>query len=233
MLIEVHEHLEYPSTAILIMIYLRTYIVLALTILVVLVSTYALFPKSREQLYEEDRLIENITVVILMTVAVCAAAGMFYVRGKPNRLTMVLCLVLGLFATLEETSYGERIFGFTAPQILDYKIDAVHDVFFLVFKVIKDLAEAYGGFVYVVFSVFVGLSAWSLFEKREVVFKIGSSLLHRPPFFYIGLFIALGLTALRVDLRILKFKFLQAFEEGLEMIAAVALAFGCFTAFKA
>lgn len=83
MLIEVHEHLEYPSKAISIMICVRAYIVLALTILAVLVSTYALFPESREQRYEQDRLIENITVAILMTIAVSAAAGMFYVRGKP------------------------------------------------------------------------------------------------------------------------------------------------------
>ena len=212
--------------------YLRPYIALSVTILIALASTYTLFPESREQLYEEDQLIENVTVAIYLSVVIGAAVGLVFVRGNANRSVMLLFLGLGILTALEETSYGERFFGFTPPEILDYKMDTLHDFFFLFFKVIKDLAEAYGFFVYAVFAVFVGLAALFLYRKREPILKVAVGLLRCPPLFYIGLFIALGLTALMFDLRILKLDVLQAVEEGLEMSAALALAFGCFTVFK-
>ncbi len=214
------------------MTYLRTYAVLALLAMSALISVYVLLPGAREQLYEEDQLVENATVMIYLSVVACAAVGCFYVKGRYNKLVMLLFLVLGLLTSLEEMSYGERYFGFSAPYILDYKMDTVHDFFFLFFKVIKDMAEHFGFVVYVAFAAFAGLGLYVLYRSRGRILPAAKSLLRRPPFFYIFLFICLGLAALLVDLGIFKYDLLKAVEEGLEMSAALALAFGCVVAFR-
>ncbi|MGI9285439.1 MAG: hypothetical protein ACR2P1_08615 [Pseudomonadales bacterium] len=214
------------------MIFVRTYTTLAVTILVILSAAFFLLPEIREQLYEEDQFVENITVMIYLSVVLCAVGGFFYVKGKYDKSVMLLFLALGLLTLLEELSYGERYFGFIAPRILDYKMDTVHDFFFLFFKAVKELAEHFGLAVFFLFAALGGLLLYLLYRIRDHILPLITSLVRQPPFFYISIFIGLGLTALLVDLRIFKYDLLQVLEEGLEMDAALALAFGCIAAFR-
>lgn len=212
-------------------IFIRTYTALAVTIMVVLSLAFFLFPEIRDQLHEEDQLVENITVLIYLTVTLLSIGGFFYVKGKYNKSIMVLFFILGLLTSLEELSYGARYFEFIAPRILDYKMDTVHDFFFLFFKAVKELAEIFGFVVFFVVAVLGGIFLYLLYRIRDRILPTFMPLVSHPPFFYICLFLALGVTALLVDLRIFKYDFLQVLEEGLEMNAALALVVGCVAAF--
>ena len=115
------------------MLFFRQFVLLAMTVLCVLGLSFFLYPEIRSQLMEEDHLIENVTAGLYLFVAIVALVGLFFTKQKDKKI-VVFFFVLALFVVLEELSYGERIFGFTAPRVFDYKMDTVHDVFFLFFK---------------------------------------------------------------------------------------------------
>ena len=214
------------------MIFLRNYVALAATIMLVLSLVFYLLPELRDQLHQEDQLVENITVFIYLIVVACALGGLFYVKGSYDKSIMLLFLILGLLTSLEELSYGERYFGFNVPRILDYKMDTVHDLFFLFFKAVKDLDELYGAGVFLLVAVLGGALLYLLYRIREHILPLSMRFVRLPPFFYIFIFFTLGVTALFVDLGIFKYDIMQVLEEGLEMNAALALVFGCVAALR-
>ena len=92
-------------------------------------------PELGNQIMQEDQLVENLGTAALFVAFCVGLVGL--VRGA-GPIALVFC-VLGGLGCLSEISFGERIFAFTAPQIQDVKIDAVHDLLQLSWRMVGNL----------------------------------------------------------------------------------------------
>ncbi|MGH8601793.1 MAG: hypothetical protein ACREXR_03140, partial [Gammaproteobacteria bacterium] len=185
-------------------IWIKTYTLLALGILLALGLVFFLFPETRFRLTEEDRFVENVTVFVFLATVVTAIYGLFIGKRRYAKSLMMLFLAVALFAALEEISYGERYLGFKAPRIFDYKMDTIHDFVFLFFKTIKVLQEDFG---VIVFALAGGMAATFLYILYRLRVRLSSMLvlaLRDPSLFYVFLFTVLGVTSLVIDLGALK-----------------------------
>lgn len=91
---------------------------------------YALVPSLRDALVQEDRGIENATVILFLTsfLVTCLAIRRRGLAALPRGYALIG--VVGLVATLEELSYGQRLLpGLRFPELSDgVTFDALHDL---------------------------------------------------------------------------------------------------------
>jgi hypothetical protein len=92
---------------------------------------YVWFPASRDQLMRENHLVENISALTFLCVALLGFAFFLRLRrrGAGYRILLVTS-VAGLLGLLEEVSFGEKIFGLPMPMIGEtQQMDGLHDLF--------------------------------------------------------------------------------------------------------
>lgn len=183
-----------------------------------------MLPEFKSQFIEEDQLIENITVILYLSVFIVGLVGLLFSKQK-NRKLLIIFIILALFVTLEELSYGERYYGFSAPRIFDYKMDTVHDLFFLFFKTIKVIYEKYGKIVFFIIALASILPLFFLYRAWKYFFPLFFKLIREPEYFYFLLFIVFGFVALLFDLGVIKHDFMKFMEEIMELNAGIALLF--------
>ena len=96
-------------------------------------------PSARDAVFGEDRLVEWMTVVAF---AAAFVLGVHKLRSRaPRDLFLMAVTILAGLAVLDELSFGERILGWEAPYILGTKLDAVHDLFRIGQKLIKQHSD--------------------------------------------------------------------------------------------
>lgn len=108
----------------------RGYVVVASALLGLFFGLYALVPSLRDALVQEDRGIENATIVLFVAsfLVACLAIRRRGLAELPRGYALIG--IVGLVATLEELSYGQRLFpGLRFPELSDgVTFDALHDL---------------------------------------------------------------------------------------------------------
>ena len=213
------------------MLYLNKFIWLVVAVLLFLSLLFFLYPDHRTHLIEEDAPLENLTVLLYVMTALTALASTLIVRNAHTRLLLIL-FIIAVIAALEEISYGVRIFDLTAPRLLDFKIDGLHDFYFLFFKALKELYEAYGMIIIAASSLFTVVAIYLLWRLWQRFSTQLFDLVRQPPVFYLMMFVLFGLIALSLDLGLIRHDYLKLLEESFELNGAVALLFAVITAMK-
>jgi hypothetical protein len=180
-------------------------------------------PGQRQLLLGEDTIIENLTAGAFLLSALLAVvlAG----KSSTRRPALLAAALMGFVGCLDELSFGERLFDLQMPVIHGKKMDAVHDVFSLAFRVTKDLAGKHPVIVIPLLGagvIVAALAAWRL--KTRVVGFVTTQ--HREPAFrFAAIFALLILGALVIDLGLKNSDGLFLLEELFELNAAIALGF--------
>jgi len=186
---------------------------------------YIWFPNFRPSLMDEDRMIENLSAAFYFFSAFIAI--LFLKKHKIHKRILVLIAALGLLCFLEELSFGERIFGFSAPKIMGKKIDSTHDFLQLGHRVIKKIMyfhETYGYLLIGIGAIMVIIGVLKYWRKLNGTI---SKKFPRPTYILFMFFAALVFASLLIDLDIVYNNTLFMLEELLELNAAIALLFCC------
>lgn len=186
---------------------------------------YSVFPDTLDYFTEEDSLIENLTALCYFLTAVIALA---LVRKRPGSVPFLLFIALiGLVGALDELSFGERLFHLRMPKIGVWKVDGVHDLFYVAYKSMKNFSRAHGLVFYPVLVVSVVGLVWGAVANRQRIAQRIGYYGHRE--FYHLFYIACGLVlyALLVDIHLFKGEVAFILEEMAELTSAFALSAAC------
>ncbi len=184
-------------------------------------AAYLLFflvPASHDALLQEDGAVENLSAVLYLYAFL---AGMFLFRKSVSfRKSLLLVGVLGLVGCLDEISFGERLTGAEMPELLGFKVDGVHDLFYVAAITLDSIPRLYAAllvlavmgvlaFVAVKYAPRLIRALWSLYPRSSIIIGL---------VFMTQLFISLV-----IDLELIRHDLLFVLEEQLEMNAAVSL----------
>ncbi|MFH0954265.1 MAG: hypothetical protein V1873_08045 [Verrucomicrobiota bacterium] len=108
---------------------LKPFLVAAGLVALAVAGVYAALPGSRQELWREDYLVENLSAVLYLAVFTLGLLALFALRRRDVRSRALAWLsVLGLLGFLEEASYGARLLHLRVPAICGHMIDAAHDI---------------------------------------------------------------------------------------------------------
>jgi hypothetical protein len=101
---------------------------------------FYLIPEVRPNFVEEDQFIENFSTILFFGSFILSLIFVVRLAQKTHWWKTYLVIpVLSLICFLDEISFGERIFNLTMPTVYGKKIDAVHDLASVAFKIIRDI----------------------------------------------------------------------------------------------
>ena len=130
---------------------------------------------------------------------------------------------LGIWAFVEEISFGERIFNLEMPYLGGEKFDGLHDLFFLIYEGLRVrglLLWAILGFLLA--AIFI----WRLIPGfRPWVREISKTIKAQPPLIFLSLAIAFVTASFILDLEFLEYRTGYFLEELVEFLGALALGF--------
>jgi hypothetical protein len=182
---------------------------------------YILLPDYRSYLLREDSLVENISVLLFL---ISFFVGLYISqKSKTNRKVPIILSAVSLLGFLDEISFGERLFHLDMPVIRGVKIDAAHDIFYLVFKEILIVSSAHRYYAVLVILISLLIATLLLLKYRSNLLKIYNYITSAPPLILAMFFVLLVFLALIIDLHILRSPVLFMLEELFEMNAALAL----------
>ena len=207
--------------------------VFAINLLIAFV-VYIWFPDYIHYLETEDSLIENLSAGFFLFSSILALS--FFIKRKSHQKLLILISSLGFLGFLEELSFGERIFKFSAPHLGGVKIDTVHDLLSLQHKLwgydlLYKLRHYHTPYIYIL-AVICVLGLLLISRYRSQLMNAISVILRHPPYILMSFFIALLFFASLFDLHIWHSKALDMVEELLEMNAAIVLLFCCLSLSK-
>ena len=117
--------------------YLIAYLRLSLAVLLIGLAVFLLFPSARFFFIEEDRGIENFSVLFYLLTFI--AGSIYALRVRKYRILPLVIAIIGLLGLLDELSFGERIFPNYKPPVLYYEeVDALHDLFKITYHMVRD-----------------------------------------------------------------------------------------------
>lgn len=206
--------------------YIRILLLFFTVSMLIASAVYFMMPENRTWL-EEDRLIENLTGFLFFVTFLLGL--IFALKGNPQRKALIFLSIAGLICLFEELSFGERLFGFRMPEIMGFKIDALHDLL----SVEKSLG---GNFIrnnsqlifplLVITVLLTILIILLLIKYKNSIKKTALSIYQKPPVMLALIFAALTVFALISDLEIVHINLMLA-EEMFELNAAFALILCC------
>lgn len=186
---------------------------------------YIFLPQCRPFLTEEDQYIENISAIFFLY---SFLFGLFYLPGlrvKPGFKLLIFISIMGLMGFLEELSFGESRFDLSMPVLYGVKIDAMHDFFFLGYKLIMKNVNISGSLILFLVAGGLILLLVIMFRCRHTLLNVASAVKEYPPYLLVLFFGMLILAALIIDLEFFQNEIWYLFEELFEMNAALALIF--------
>ncbi|WP_150132305.1 hypothetical protein [Prosthecochloris sp. GSB1] len=193
--------------------------------MLVAAGSFLLIPHAQGYFLEEDSLIENLTVLLSFFAFLL---GVVYAFENPGERKYLLFIALcGFLGAMEELSFGERLLHLDMPQLGKYKLDGVHDLFYVTYKNVKNLSRSHGIIVYPVLAAAVlSLAVYLVRNTGKIRARITAS--QRAD--YVVLVIACVVMVLAsqvVDLDEFDGDFLFMLEEMFELNAAAALIAAC------
>ena len=210
--------------------YVKAYLAIFLFNVIVASVLYIGFPTYLYYLLAEDGVIENLSAAFFLLSFFLAVASL--IKREGHKKILIPISALGLIGFLDELSFGERVFGFSALRLGGVKIDQAHDVLNLLSKALEGFIDSYGAYIfYVLVGVCVILSIM-LFRYRSKLLNEVSGMIWKPHYILLLFFFMLGFLALLIDLKESATKPLFVLEETLEMNAAMALCFTCLSLAK-
>ncbi|HCD36233.1 MAG TPA: hypothetical protein DEQ23_04255 [Chlorobium sp.] len=189
-------------------------------------GVYYADPGTIDYFIEEDGLIENLTALFYMLTAVIAVSLVTRRRGSLPYLMVIAAI--GLLGMLDELSFGERFFHLPMPKIGVWKVDGVHDLFYVAYKSMKNFSRAYGYIFYPVLVVAVSALLWLGVQFRSRIATSIGYYGHRDFFHLFYAACGLVLFALLVDIHLFKGEVAFLLEEIVELNSAFALIAACF-----
>ncbi len=184
-----------------------TYVKIALFTIIALEITDLIFD-SRNILYGDDKIIDGITVALSIT-GIFISGKIIFKSEKRYWLPYLPLFVFNFLLLLEETSFGQDIFGFPSLKIGPVYFNALHDVFSLFYKYLGTYILIPGFIIVYIFTK----------KYRQ---RVESSLVKYPPYrFVLIAAILLGLSII-FDLNMI---YHPPAEEYLEMLGTLAALF--------
>lgn len=205
-----------------------TYVTCVLVTFIGITATYLAAPSLREHFVREDDLLENLTAGLHFAAFLFAAIGASRTAPGARRRLGPAVAVLGLFAFLDEVSYGAGYFLYRPPRLLGVRIDALHDLVEVAYanpQIFSSLLEAVLGLGVVmggggiVFSRRLRSALREFFSLPEAVFLLA--------------FAAFGILSVATDLRLIHPPLAALFEEIFEFEASLALFFAAGASWRA
>lgn len=183
-------------------------------------AIYLWFPALRRYIRREDNLVETLSAVLFL--CACLWAISLLVRKNRHRGLLILIAVLGLLGFLSELSFGERILGLSMPWLAGVKLDGVHDLFALSYALLFKRPHSDVLYAVVLAGIVAGLIVvcvryWS--RLRDALSRVQ----HSPSHLLLLISVALVLSAILIDLNLVRSRALSMLEEVLEMNAGLAL----------
>jgi hypothetical protein len=202
--------------------YVWGYLIVEGLILIISFAAYAWNPNLDHYFITEDSLIENSTAIFFIT---AFFLGLWMLaKRKAHKLSFMLIAGLGLLGFLDELSFGERIFHFHASAIRGVKIDAVHDLFDVGYRIWQSSNHKVASIA--ILAGIIGLVFLLLLIKYRAKTKMMIKSIPRyPQYILMGFFAINIMLALIIDLNIIRSVELFILEEILEMTSAIALCF--------
>jgi len=190
--------------------------------LLIVLALYLFFPNYREAIFSEDRLIENITAALYLFASILCT--IFAIKSSRYKVALSVIGVISFICFFEEVSYFERILKLNMPRFFGIKIDGFHDLFYFAYKAAIHFKASQPSLLY----LFSGLgAAAAIFLFYKLIPKARKALQEMHPEFSIlfSFFLTCITLSLIIDLDIIVNDLLFAFEEMIELNAAVALIF--------
>jgi hypothetical protein len=204
-------------------LYLVVFVINKLMALVV----YVLLPDYVCLIMDEDSLVEYTSALIFLYAFIMA--GSSFLKSKEYRKAVIVVFVIGLLGFLDEMSYGERLFGIETSYIYDIKIDGLHDFFLVGCIMLNKSLHSHALYLCPIALVAAAALLITLYKYRLILIKAIVTKYIYPPYIFLFFFIVTIFPALIIDLDLLDLDLLYMLEELLEMDAALALLFFCWS----
>ncbi len=117
--------------------------------------------------FKEDRIIENMSAGTFFIVFIISATFLPKFNNIQHKRLFIIIFILGLAGFLDELSFGQRIFDFQVPFVLNFPLDAFHDLIPIYIKAVK--AYLYLPiFLSIIFCLF---AIYFIFFKKKITIK--------------------------------------------------------------
>ena len=187
--------------------------------------------------FKEDRIIENMSAGTFFIVFIISATFLPKFNNIQHKRLFIIIFILGLAGFLDELSFGQRIFDFQVPFVLNFPLDAFHDLIPIYIKAVKAYLylPIFLSIIFCLFAIY-----FIFFKKKITITHIFCSIKSNIAYFYFLLFVFYLSLAIACEevVRYLfvdyedfffhpLFTYISPLEEILELNAALALLFCC------
>ena len=203
----------------------RIYAFIVILNIAIFTLLFFLFPNLQNFLFNEDKLVEGLTVLFYLLSFLVGIVFIVRLKEKKYPRIYIAFPFLSLIGALEELSYGQNILKFKMPSIYGVEFDSLHDVIQLGQKIIEEHSNA---FLYLVAS-FCFVSLILLLKYRKYFSQIPDILRKYPPVGFFLMSLSFNASAQVFDLEHVKPLFFVALEEIFEMNGALTMIFVAFS----
>lgn len=191
---------------------------------------YHFLPAYRPWFVEEDDFLENLTTGLFLASILLSTLILLLNRG--GRLTDFAVPAASLISFLEEISYGERYSESIPMMVPEKDIDAFHDYFKIGYRLIKNQENDLMVFIiastFLVLILLAGYFSVRYLQKQ----KLKNPLITYGPLLFTLIGAVFVLSALILDLNVLKIPNFTFIEEMLEFFTSLSLFFGAISIYQ-
>jgi hypothetical protein len=191
---------------------------------------YFFLPLSRWKFFSEDLLVENLSAALFFSGFLFGTVSLLKFKDKTYRLAFFIIPFISLAGFLDEWSFGQRIFYFTAPVIYDFKINQFTDIVAVIYEVSKNISSL---LLYSALLALFATVALIAVKYRKFLSRLPEKLRGNPPFMYVLIATGFLVISINIDLHYIDQRFYQLFplsliEELFDMNVALTLLFASF-----
>ena len=203
--------------------YVWIYIVFSAATVMAIIGVYIWIPDFRVYLYVEDKLIENLGAIILISTFILGIP--FSIIRKQHRVMLICISLFSLLGFLIEVGFGKRLFIIKMPAFGWKIINVFHDSFSMGYQAIKGIYESHTFLFYFLIGSSVMLILLLLKKFGHKFIGLYSKGNYTQTYVLAMFFMVLFFTSLVLDIASVHKVPLIVLEEMIEMLAAAALLF--------
>ena len=188
-----------------------------------IIGVYIWIPDFRVYLYVEDRLIENLGAIILISTFILGIP--FSIIRKQHRVMLICISLFSLLGFLIEVGFGKRLFIIEMPAFGWKIINVFHESFSMLYQAIKGIYESHAFLLYFIIGSWVMLIVLLLKKYGHKLIGLYPKGNYTQTYVLALFFVVLFFTSLVLDIASVHKVPLIVLEEMIEMLAAAALLF--------